>query len=171
MDLRLLLTQSVSLDSALHNYTVSLCMWCVCGFITRIFLAVLATLGNISIDESPIMQGDRATFTCDFVKRDNDVSVIWEVDNEQYACPPEEGGEEGYKCTIDDSQSVLQLMNTNSLEVDNHTVQCILEQNIPEEYRNDSSFNEEWNNITRSAILTVNARPPTSISGEKVCVM
>ena len=128
------------------------------------FLAVLATLENISIEESSIMQGDRATFTCDFVKGTNNVDVIWEVDNERYACPPGEGGEEGYKCTINDSQSVLQLMNTNSLEVGNHTVQCILEQNIPEDFRNDSSFNEEWNNITRLAVLTIIRRPTLSPS-------
>ena len=120
---------------------------------------MLATLENVSIEESPIMQGDSTTFTCNFVKGDNNVNVIWEVNNERYACPLEEGGEEGYECTINDSQSVLQLMNTNSLEVDNHTVQCILEQNIQEEFRNDPSFNDEWNNITRLAVLTIIRRP------------
>ena len=168
MDLRLLFTKMVSLDSTLHNYTVSLCMWCVCGFITRIFLAVLATLEDISIEESSIMQGDSTTFTCNFVKGNNDVSVIWEVNNERYACPPEEGGEEGYECTIDDSQSAFQLLCINSFDVGTYSVQCTLEERIPDIFHeNDPSSNEL--NIKMSNIETLNItakQPPPSVSSE-----
>ena len=59
---------------------------------------------------------------------------------------------DGNGCYTNDTHSVLELSNTGS---GSHPVQCILEQNIPEDFKNDPSFQENFSSITRSALLTV----------------
>ena len=108
-----------------------------------------------------ITKKESANFTCNFSKRDfDDITVYWTVDGGQYDCvtAEEDIGADSNGCYTTETQSVLLIRNTSSFTTGNHSVQCILQQNIPQEFRDDDSFKEEYNDtITRSTFL--NTRP------------
>ena len=123
-------------------------------------IAVLATIEN-DIQNVSVLEGERATFTCKFRKENiSDIDIDWTVDGDQYdGCGSTEDdiAPDGNGCYTNDTHSVLVLRNTSSLAAGSHPVQCILQQNIPEDFKDDLSFQENFNNIiiTRSASLTV----------------
>ena len=109
------------------------------------------------INNVTIAEEESANFTCNFSKRDfDDITVYWTVDDGQYDCVTAEEaiGADSNGCYTTKTQSVLLIKNTSSFSTGNHSVQCILQLNIPQEFRDDDSFKEEYNDtITRSTFL------------------
>ena len=114
-----------------------------------ILIAVFAIINYVGITEK-----ESTNFTCNFSKRDFDnITVYWTVDGGQYDCDTAEEDIEADSngCYTTETQSVLLIRNTGFI-TGNHNVQCILQQNIPQEFRDDDSFKEEYNDtITGSA--------------------
>ena len=68
----------------------------------------------------------------------------WTVGGREYDCGTAEEDIEADSngCYINETQSVLLIRDTSSFTPDiGHQVQCILQQNIPQEFRDDESFN------------------------------
>ena len=114
-------------------------------------------LGTIDSDiqNVTITEEESANFTCNFYKGNVDSTVYWTVDGGQYDCDTAEEGISN-RCYTTETQSVLLIRDTSSFTPNStYTVQCILQQNIPQEFSNDESFKEEFNEIlTRTAFLT-----------------
>ena len=120
-------------------------------------IAVLASIEDIQ--SVPVFEGKSALFTSKFSKGNvSDINVDWTFDGDLFdECGPTEDdiAPDGNGCYTNDTHSVLVLRITRSLATGSHAVQCVLEQNIPEEFKDDPSFQENFNNITRSASLTI----------------
>ena len=89
------------------------------------------------------------------------IDIDWTIDGDLFdGCGSTEDdiAPDGNGCYTNDTHSVLVIRNTSSLATGNHLVQCTLEQNIPEDFKNDPSFRESFNSITRSASLTIETR-------------
>ena len=118
-------------------------------------IAVLATIEN-DIQNVSVPEGERARFACEFRKGSiSDIYVEWTVDSDIVVCDSMEKNvaSDSNGCYTNDTHSVLVL---NTLAPGNYPVQCILQQNIPDDFKNDPSFQEKFNNnITRSASLTI----------------
>ena len=77
------------------------------------------------------------------------------MDGGQYDCvtAEEDIGADSNGSYTTETQSVLLIRDTSSFTPDiGHQVQCILQQNIPQEFRDDESFKEE---ILRTTFLTI----------------
>ena len=124
---------------------------------TMSFIAVLGTIDS-DIQNVTITEEENANFTCKFSKGDVDSTVYWTVDGREYDCvtAEEDIGADSNGCYTTETQSVLLIRNTSPFTPNStYTVQCILQQNIPQEFSNDESFKEEFNeNLTRTAFLT-----------------
>ena len=94
--------------------------------------------------EVSITRGDSAVFICKFIERENELQLQWRVGNFVYEC----NETEFYGCSTSDSYSLFQLKNTTHLHTGNYSVQCILWQNISEEFQNDPSFDERSYNLS-----------------------
>ena len=118
-------------------------------------IAVLATIEN-DIQNVSVVEGERATFTCEFLKGNiSDIAINWSVGDIPFNdCDSTEDDTtpNGNGCYTNDTHSVLVL---NTLDPGSYPVQCILQQNIPDDFKNDPSFQENFNSITRSASLTI----------------
>ena len=102
--------------------------------------------------------GELATFYCSILKRDTDFNITWRVGNNEYICDrySTDSSDSNIFCSFNDSLSVLQIKDTGSLGTGIHTVQCALQQIIPENFTSDGSFLAEFgDNVTREAVLTV----------------
>ena len=110
------------------------------------------------IQSVTITEEESANFTCNFSKGDiHNISVYWTVDSGLYDCvtAEEDIGSDSNECYTTDTQSVLLIRDTSSFTPGRHQVECILQQNIPEVFRVDNSFIEEYNTLTRRAFLTI----------------
>ena len=110
----------------------------------HILIAVLppASIEN-DIQSIAVLKGGRATFTCEF--KGTDIDIDWTVDGDLFdECGSTEDdiAPDGNGCYTNDTHSVLVLRNTSSLGTGGHPVECILEQNIPDDFKNDPSFQE-----------------------------
>ena len=106
-------------------------------------IAVFATINYVGITVK-----ESANFICNFSTRDfDDITVYWRVDGGQYDCVTTEEDIEADSngCYTTETQSVLLIRDTSLFTTGNHSVQCILQQNIPQEFRDDDSFKEEYN--------------------------
>ena len=120
------------------------------------------------LQDLSISRGEEAEFTCNFNKGDNDVTIQWKIDGEDYDCSMETGSV--YNCSTGDSQSVLQVKNSNKLFIGDHSVQCVLNQNIPKDFQEDDWFDENLNSLTtRIATLTITEGPPSSLGECRSC--
>ena len=119
---------------------------------------MLATIDS-DIRSVTITEGENASFTCNFSKGDVNSTVEWTVDGGQYDCvtAEEDIGADSNGCYTTETQSILLIRDTSSFTPNiGHQVQCILQQNIPQEFRDDESFKQEFNEIlTRTAFLTI----------------
>ena len=125
---------------------------------TLSFIAVLGTIDS-DIQGMTITEEESANFTCNFF-RGNQSIVYWTVDDkEQSNCfaTEEEIRPDSNGCYTTETRSVLLIRNTSSFTPDRrHQVQCILQQNIPPEFRDDNSFNEEYDTLlTRESFLLI----------------
>ena len=121
-------------------------------------IAALATIEN-DIRSMFVLKGERATFTCEFRKGNvSDIAINWSVGDilfDECDSTEDDMAPDGNGCYTNDTHSVLVI---NTLAPGSYPVQCILQQNIPEEFKKDPSFQENFNNITRSASLSVKLR-------------
>ena len=121
-------------------------------------IAVLASMEDIQ--SVPVLEGKSALFTCKFSKGSvSNINIDWTFDGDQFdecGSTQDDIAPDGNGCYTNDTHSVLVL---SSLATGSHPLQCILQQNIPEDFKNDPSFQENFNNIiTRSASLTIMGR-------------
>ena len=118
-------------------------------------IAVLASIEN-DIQDVSVLEGEKVTFTCEFRKgNESDIVINWTVGNIPFnECDSTEDdiAPDSNGCYTNDTHSVLVI---NTLDPGSFPVQCILQQNIPDDFRNDPSFQDNFNNITRSASLTI----------------
>ena len=124
-------------------------------------VAVLASIEN-DIQSVSIFEAENVTFTCEFLKGTiSNIDIDWTVDGDLFdecGSTVDDIAPDGNGCYTTDTVSVLVLRNTSLLATGSHPVQCVLEQNIPEDFKNDPSFQESFNIITRSALLTIETR-------------
>ena len=116
----------------------------------------MVTIEN-DVQNVSIVEGESANFTCKFSKGTmSDIDIDWAVDGDQYdECGTTEG-DTGNGCyTTEGTQSVLLIRDTSSFSTGSHPVQCILQQNIPEDFKNDPSFEEDFNSVMSSALLII----------------
>ena len=120
---------------------------------SQIVLSTLAEeIGNVSVTV-----GEPATFYCGVLKRDTDFNITWRIDNNEYICDRYNtvSSDSNIFCSFNDSLSVLQIKDTGSLG-GTHTVQCVLQQIIPENFTSDGSFLAGFgDNVVMEAVLTV----------------
>ena len=116
----------------------------------------MATIEN-DVQTVSIVEGESINFTCNFSKGNvSDIDIDWTVDGVQYDKCGTAEGDTGNGCyTTEGTQSVLLIRDTSSFSTGSHPVQCILQQNIPEDFKNDPSFQEDFNNVTSSAHLLI----------------
>ena len=110
-------------------------------------IAVLAYI----IQNVSVVKGERATFACEGSR---DI-INWSVGDMIFdECEDNDVAPDGNGCYTNDTHSVLVI---NTLAPGTYPVHmpCILQQNIPDNFKNDPSFQENFNNITRSASLTI----------------
>ena len=122
---------------------------------THFLIAVQATIVNDSQSMS-VVEGEIVTFTCKFRKGNvSDIEINWSVGDILFnECDSMEDdiAPDGNGCYTTGTESVLVL---NTLAPGSYPVQCILQQNIPEAFKDDPSFQENFNSITRSASLAI----------------
>ena len=100
-------------------------------------IAVLATIDN-DIQSISLVEGERGTFTCEFSKGNvTDIAITWSVGDIPFnECDSTEAdiATDGNGCYTNDTHSVLVI---NTLDPDSYPVQCILQQNVPQDFKND----------------------------------
>ena len=123
--------------------------------------AVLATVEG-EIENVSISRGESAEFTCKFSKRDVDIDINWSVGDvvfDECGSTEKDIAPDGNGCYTTNTESMLFLGNTSSFSTSNHQVQCVIQQNINDNFKKDPSFEESFNNITSNGILEIN--PPS----------
>ena len=124
--------------------------------VSSFIIAVLPTIEN-EVQNRSIVEGESAIFTCEFSKEDvSDIDISWTVDGDQYdECGTTEELFEKRCYVTADHLSVLLIRDTSSFSTDSIPVQCILQPDFPNEFRNDPSFQKDFNITTSSAFLLV----------------
>ena len=138
------------------------------SFLCRVY-TVLATIEG-EIENVSIIRGESAEFTCKFSKRDVDIYINWSVGGvvfDECASTEKDISPDGNGCYTTDTKTVLFLGNTSSFSTSNHQVQCVIQQNISDNFKKDPSFEESFNNMTSSAILEIN--PPSKCLKGSFC--
>ena len=120
-----------------------------------LFIAVLANIDS-DIENVTVTKEEMANFTCQFLKgNSDDITVYWTVDDRNVCVNGEEEediGPDNNGCYTTETQSVLIIRNTSSFTSGSrYTVQCNLQQNIPEEFLKNNPMNS--NRMTRKATL------------------
>ena len=140
--------------TAIYNHCV-MCMY-----------TVLATIEG-EIENVTISRGESAEFTCKFSKGDVDIDINWSVGDivfdecgstKKDILSPDSNG-----CYTTDAKSVLLLQNTSALVFCNvheyHTcpypVQCVLQQNIRDDFKKDPTFKNHFNTLASSSYLFI----------------
>ena len=106
-----------------------------------------------------VFEGESAIFTFEFLKEfESDIDINWIFNGDDYdecGSTDDDIAPDGNGCYTNDTHSVLLLRNISSLATGSYRVQFVLQQNIQNGFKNDPSFEESLNNITRSASLTI----------------
>ena len=115
---------------------------------------MLSTLAEDVVVAVPVSVGMVATVTCKIIKEDTDFSISWRMDD-QKVCD-EDTPTDDITCFTNATHGVLQLESTTSLSVGSHTVECVLEQEIDQLFRDDPSFLKEYEAVVvRSGVLEI----------------
>ena len=120
------------------------------------------------IGDTSVIIGSSTFLFCPF-SNGTDFDIYWTINGHQYDCDTSDPPDGGISCTTCAplSASILSIEDTNSLGAGNHVVQCVLEQIIPDNFKNDPSFRTELNSLTeRSSSATLLIIDST---GECVC--
>ena len=112
---------------------------------------MLSTLAKDAVVAVPVSVGTVATVTCKIIKEDTNFSISWRMDD-QKVCD-EDTPTDDITCFTNATHSVLQLESTTSLSVGSHTVECVLEQEIDQLFRDDPSFLKAV--VVRSGVLEI----------------
>ena len=118
---------------------------------------VLATVEG-EIETVSISRGESAEFTCKFSKGDVDIDINWSVGDivfDECGSTEKDISPDGNGCYNTNTESVLQLQNTSSFAFRSYSVQCVLHQNITDEFKNDVSFQTHFNNLTSTSFLFI----------------
>ena len=137
----------------------------VCGSCSLFYAvcmhAVLATIEG-EIENVTISRGESTKFTCKFSKGDVDIAINWSVDDivfDECGSTEKDISPDCNGCYTTGTESVLFLGNTSSFSTGNHQVQCVIQQNITDNFQKDPSFKEIFNNMTSKATLEIS--PPS----------
>ena len=132
------------------------------NIIITIALGVLDNIHN-----QTVTAGEKANFTCEFSTfENNNIVVFWTVADERYDCETSEQGVSpgDNSCYGDDEQSVLVIENVAMFEKDEILVYCNLDQNLPEEFTSDPSFDDQFSNIIQMGAFLIIIGENSSIS-------
>ena len=106
-----------------------------------------------------VTAGERANFPCEYSTHNNsDIIVYWTIGGQRFDCgTSEQGVAPGNNgCYEDGEQSILVIERVAMFEDDVIQVICNLEQNIPEVYGGDNTFEESFNDtVQKSAFLKI----------------
>ena len=127
------------------------------------------------VQDMAVTSGELARLSCSAVGSELDIQ--WTVDGIKYEKCPSQGEadicfENSYMSDTVTTRSTLIIKDSSSLAVGNHTVQCIVQQNL------DSHFGAEMFNESRTTFLRIQGKgsfilhffPFSEISGVCVCV-
>ena len=117
-------------------------------------------LGSIDneIHNISITEGERDNFTCQFTSHGNDVRVYWTVgSNVTFECGSLDEGvdPEINGCYGNDGESVLMIQTTAQFGVGHHFVSCVLDQNLPNGFTEDPSFEDEFDDMLMTGAFLV----------------
>ena len=117
--------------------------------------AELATIES-EIEDVSIIRGESAEFTFKFSKRDVDIDIKWSVDDivfDECGSTEKDIAPDGNGCYTTDTESVLLLQNTSMFTFRSYSVQCFLQQNITDDFREDPTFQNHFNTLTSNSYL------------------
>lgn len=119
----------------------------------------LGVIGN-EIHNVTISEGKRATFTCMFNTSDNsDIIVFWTVADQIFdncKTSQQEVAPGNNDCYENEAESVLVVEDVTIFGAGEFLVICNLNQNLDENFLNDSSFQTRYNDIiTTKAFLKI----------------
>ena len=115
---------------------------------------MLSTLAEDAVVAVPVSVGTVAMVTCKIIKKDTNFSISWRMDGRKVC--DEDTPTDDITCFTNATHGVLQLENTTSLGVGNHTVECVLEQEIEPSFIEDPSFEDEYEAVVvRSGVLEI----------------
>ena len=127
--------------------------------------ALSGEIGDVSV-----ATGEPATFVCNALKRDTDFSISWKVEGETYTCGGTDTSSDNIHCYMkNETACVLKIENTAALDIRSHSVECILQNFVPENFREDCvSLPRGSCDVTKSATLEISngPTPPTVTSSE-----
>ena len=118
---------------------------------------MLATLEG-EIENVSISRGESAEFTCKFSKGDVDIDINWSVGDivfDECGSKEKDISPDGNGCYTTNTESVLLLQNTSVFDARPYPVQCVLQQTITEDFREDPTFQNYSNTLTSSSYLFV----------------
>ena len=133
-------------------------------FLSTVLSALSGEIGDVSV-----AAGERATFVCNALKRDTNFSISWKVDGETFNCGGTDTSSDNIHCYMDnETASVLQIENTAALDVGSHAVQCILENDVLGNFREDCvSLPRGSCNVTKNATLRISSSPTPTVTGSE----
>jgi hypothetical protein len=120
---------------------------------------VLTSIKNEIQDVST--DGESVTFACEFTRGDTNITIYWTVAGKQYDCIPISSEDErdlrrrNTGCYTNDSTSYLVIGDPSTFGAGDHLVECVIQESIPPQFKNDQSFKESFNKITGCGVLTV----------------
>ena len=139
------LSDSLSLSLS-HTHTITLS--------PPLSLPLTAVLAALEGNLTSVTIGNSTNLSCPF-SSGTEFDIYWTVDDDRYNCDNSDTRDGGISCTNSTdplSQSILSIEDTNSLGAGNHAVQCVLEQTIPDNFKNDLSFRTELNDLTEMSM-------------------
>ena len=155
------ITHIVHYSSSLKLISVYITVYLIQSFpiVTHIIhvYTVLATVEG-EIENVTISRGESAEFTCKFLKGDVDIYIEWSVGDtvfDECGYTEKDIAPDGNGCYTTNTESVLQLQNTSMFNFRSYSVQCVVQQNITDEFKNDLSFQSHFNNVTSSSFLFI----------------
>ena len=124
-----------------------------------LLLSLSAVLARIlkDIENETIAKGEIVELKCEISNEQNsNISVHWLLDKNQYSCMASSSSDiTSNGCYVTDSISYLLLRDTKSLSTGSHTVECVVEQNLPTLYTNDTSFDSSFKSTSRVGNITI----------------
>ena len=104
-------------------------------------IAVIINDTVVRTGDIPVIIGNSTNVFCPF-SSGTDFGIYWIVDGHRYDCDISDTPDGGIYCNNSAplSQSILSIEDNNSLRAGGHVVECVLEQTIPDNFKNDPSL-------------------------------
>ena len=114
-------------------------------------------MGGIS--NETIEQGESADFKCESSEKTNDITVYWMVGGDRFDCTATSAGQiSSNGCYFSGSTGILLLKDTKAYGARSHTVQCVVQQNLDQDYVGDPSYDESFSKISKTGTLNIQSR-------------